>query len=107
MISQELFVKTMERLEKLDHNMGALDNAMHALCPGFGGFYIPEAVDVTMEVLKEIFNDKDEWIEYCAYELDYLAKYENGTVTWEDGSPIDLSAWENVYDFLIKYFAED
>ena len=102
MISKELFVKTMERLERLDHNMNALDDAMNALCPNFGGFYIPEAVDIVMEVLKEMFDDKDEWIEYCAYDLDYLAKYEHGMVTEEDGTPIYLSTWEDVYDFLIE-----
>lgn len=100
MISKETFVKTMLRLKTLDHNLCALDDAMHALSPDFGGFYIPEAVDITMEVLKEIFNDEDEWIEYFAYELDYLDKYEHGSVLDEEERPIDLSTWEKVYDFL-------
>lgn len=107
MISKDLFVATMERLEKLDNNMAALDDAMYALCPDFCGFYIPEMIEITMDVLKEIFNDKDEWIKYCAYQLDYLSKYEHGMVTWENGLIVDLSTWENVYDFLIKYVVED
>ena len=102
MISKELFVNTMQRLKELDHNMCALDDAMRALSHDFGGFYIPEAVDITMGILKDIFNDKDDWIEYFAYELDYLDKYEQGMILDVNDEPIDVSTWGKVYDFLIE-----
>lgn len=101
MISKERFVQTMQRLKELDHNMCALDDAMSALSPNFGGFYIPEAVDITMGILKDIFNDQDDWLEYLAYELDYLDKYEPGMVLDVDDELIDVGTWEKAYDFLI------
>lgn len=102
MISKELFIKTMTRLQKLDHNLTALDEVMSALSPGFCGFYIPDAVDIVMEVLMSIFNDKYEWIEYFAYELNYLEKYTEGCITDGHDNPIDLDSWDKVYDFLIE-----
>lgn len=106
MISKETFVNTMQRLMALDHNMSIVDSAMKVLSPHFGGFYIPEAVDIVMEVLKDIFNDKDDWIAYMAYDLDYLKKYRHGCILDKLSNPIDLSTWGKVYDFLIENMEE-
>lgn len=102
MISKELFVKTMERLEDFDHNMDAVDEAMHTLSPDFCRFYIPEVSAMTIEVLEEVFNDNEGWLAYCVYELDYLEKYKPGMVLDQYIMPVDLSTWEKVYDFLIE-----
>lgn len=102
MISKELFIKTMERLEAFDHNMDAVDEALHALSPDFCGFYIPEVFDMTIEVLEEVFDDNAGWLAYCVYELDYLEKYKPGMILNQYSNPVDLSTWDKVYDFLIE-----
>ena len=101
MISKEVFVGIMYRLENLERNIGEVDEALHNLSPDFGGFGIPEAVDITLDLLREIFDDQDELLEYFVYELDFLNKFKPGDVIDADGNPIDLSTWGQVYDFLI------
>lgn len=103
MISKETFVKTMECLKKFDDDMSAVDNAFRKLGPDFCSFYLTTPVDMIMNILEDIFKDEEHWLDYCTFELDYLAKYEHGVATDAfSGRPIDLSTWEKVYDFLIE-----
>lgn len=101
MISKETFINVMERLEILDKKMDAVDTALKELSPDFGGFYIPDTLDIVVEILKDVFNDEDEWISYFIYERDWLHDLELDDVIM-DGEPVDLSTWDKVYKFLIK-----
>lgn len=103
MISKNTFVNIMKRLEALDNKMDKVDVALKELSPDFGGFYVPECLDIVMAVLTETFNDEEGgWLNYCVYELSFLSKFEIGMVLDKDNHPIDLSTWEKVYDFLIE-----
>ncbi len=103
MISKNTFVNIMKRLEALDNKMDKVDIALKELSPDFGGFYIPECLDIVMAALIEVFQDKDGgWLSYCVYELNFLNNFEMGMVTDKDNNPIDLSTWEKVYDFLTE-----
>lgn len=102
MISKESFVKTMQRLEDLERKMDDVDTALHALSPDFGGFYIPETISITIDLLREIFKDESDMLEYLVYELDYLNEFKLGYVLDENDDPVDLSTWDKVYDFLIE-----
>lgn len=107
MISKEFFVQTMNRLDELDEKMGKVDEAFKEFSPGFCGFYIPEIIDMTVDILREVFDDQEnDSLGYCVYELDFLHKYRTGCVTEEDGQPVDLSSWDKVYDFLIESMEE-
>ena len=56
-----------------------------------------------INLLEALFKDEeDNWIDYWIGELDVGEKYEEGTVTDEDGSIIPLKTAEELYDFLIK-----
>ena len=102
MISKETFVKTMQRLKKLDDDMNTADEAFKRLCPDFCSFYLTDPADMIVDILEDVFEDKDHWIEYFVYELNYLNGYDAHSVLDENGRPIDVSTWENVYDFLIE-----
>lgn len=102
MISKETFIKTMQRLQKLDDDMIAVDNAFRRLDSDFCSFYLTAPVDMIINIFEDIFEDEDNWLDYCAFELDYLKKYKPGMVTEADGTPIDISTWDKVYDFLIE-----
>lgn len=106
MISKEIFVKTMEQLKELDDKMNAVDNAFRRLNPDFCSFYLTEPANMVLNILEDIFEDEDHWLEYFTYELDWLTKYKEGCVTEADGTPIDVSNWEKVYDFLIDNMEE-
>ena len=102
MISKEVFIEVMERISNLDMKMNRVDAALNELCPDFCGLYIPETSDIISDLLTEVFNDKDGWINYCMYDLNYLTTYHDGMVTDANNVVIDLSSWGKVYDFLIK-----
>lgn len=103
MISKELFVKTMQRLEKIDFQMNEVDGALHGLCPDFGGFYISEALEIPLAILREMFNDQEtDWLGYLTFERKFLNDWQAGYVRDENGNDIDLSTWDKVYDFLIE-----
>lgn len=101
MISKNTFVQVMTRLEALDKKMDNVDVAMNALSSDFCGFYIPDVLDITIELLKNIFNDKSDWLGYFIFEHDWLHDWSSGNVI-VDGESADLSSWDKVYDFLIE-----
>jgi hypothetical protein len=104
MITKEVFVNTMKRIAELNRKMENADDALTKLCPDFCGLYIPESFDILSDLLKEVFDDKDGWIDYFMYELDYLRRYEKRSVVDKLSNPIDCSSWEKVYDFLIDVY---
>lgn len=100
MISKETFVKTMQRLETLECQIDDVDAALHALSPDAGGFYIPEATAITIDLLREMFDDEDDLLGYFVYALNFLHDYKLGYVLDENENPVDVGTWEKVYDFL-------
>lgn len=101
MISKEVFVTTMERLEILDQKIDDVDNALRKLSSDGCGLFIPEATNIVIDLLCEVFSDEDEWLKYLAYDCNWLKSYMLGDVKI-GGVAIDLSTWDKVYDFLIK-----
>lgn len=102
MISKETFIKTMESLEDLNKRMEAADKAMQALCEDFGSFYICDAFNITINLLSEIFNDKeDDWLGYFIWERDWLHKFKLGDIVI-GGYSVVINNWGDVYDFLIS-----
>lgn len=106
MISKELFVETMYKLEDLDRRMNDVDDALNALSPDFCGFYIPEVIDIVVDLLKGVFPNKNNMLEFLVYDCNFLSTYTNGCVRDENDNIIDLSTWYKVYDFLMKNMEE-
>lgn len=101
MISKEIFIKTMERLENLSNRMDMADKAMRDLCGDFGSLYIDDAFNITTNLLSEIFNDKEnDWLGYFIWERDWLHKFELGDIVI-GGYFVKIENWGDVYDFLI------
>lgn len=59
-----------------------------------------------VRLLKSVMHDKYDDIEYFIYELNFGEKYEDGMIREKDGTLIDFSTAENVYDYLVERFAE-
>ena len=60
------------------------------------------------QVLKDTMQDKGDWIEYFLYEGDYGRDLKPDSVSEADGTPIDLTTPEKLYDFLIsEYFTDE
>lgn len=101
MITKKTFVDTMNKLQELDEKLNAVDVALKNLSPDFGGLYIPDFFDITIDILQEVMNDKDDWLMYFVYERDWLRDMKLGDVTVED-EPIQIETWEDVYDFIAE-----
>lgn len=101
MISKEVFVNTMNKLQDLDKKMDAADKAFKALDSDFCSFYVTGIFDTTFDLLKEAINDNDDWIGYFVYERDWLRDYELGDIE-DNGVPVKIENWEDVYDFIIS-----
>ena len=101
MITKTTFINTMNRLQKLDEKLNIVDNALKDLSPDFGGLYIPDFFDITIDILQEVMNDKEDWLMYFVYERDWLKDMKLGDIEVE-GKPIPIKTWEDVYDFITK-----
>jgi hypothetical protein len=106
MISKETFVDTMHRLDVLDEKISRVDDALRDLSQYNIGLYIPETMDIVMDLLKEMLQDKYDFLEYCVYERDFLRDLEPDDVRDENGNCIDLTSWDKVYDFLVDSMEE-
>ena len=107
MISKEKFVEIIERLRNYDDLQKKIqelfkdniDNQemdfMNAgsICIGHES--------VVVDLLKNIFDDKYDYIGYYLYECDYGRETEN-KIFDNDDKPIDISTPEKLYDYLIK-----
>lgn len=106
MITKEMFVNTMNKLQELDTKMNAVDNAMHNLCGDFGSFYIADIFYITIDLLQEIFHDQeDNNLGYFVWERDWLQDFKLGDIM-VDNKPVKIENWEDVYDFLVDCMEE-
>lgn len=90
----------VDRVDELFRN--SRDNMENDFCNAAGLQISHENVVVTL--LKKLMYDRDEWIEYFIYELDYGRSYEPGMITEADGTEIDLSSAEKLYNYLISEY---
>ena len=106
MISKEYFCDTIKRLEELDNKINKVDSALRDICQDFNGFQIPEALNISISLLANIFKDNDEWLEYFIFELDWLKKLTPHSIIYPDGTSPDIKDWGDVYDFLQEMMKE-
>jgi len=91
--SSDLVNKVNELLGNSRENVGC------ELCDGASLQISHEATVIFL--LKKIMQDKEDWIDYFIYELDYGRKYVMGIVMDEENN-IDLSSAEKLYDYLCE-----
>ena len=106
MLSKELFVKTINELKDFDEVSNKVSNYLKKYFLDFNitPLFFEELI---VELLENSMNDKYEWISYYIYELDYGKSFKMGYVTEEDGTEIDISTPEKLYDFLIKEYGDE
>ena len=104
-MKKEVFVDIMESIKKQKDFDEQANKKFEEIFTDFAGWYNNDIVINGIELaLEKEFNDKDEWIAYFIYELDYGKEWEKGCCKNEDGSDIDISTVEKLYDFLIKNY---
>lgn len=71
-----------------------------------GNIYPPMCTETVVDLLEFIFNDKNQWISYWIFELDFGKDYEDGYVKDEHGEVIPLKTTEDLYDLLVRNMKE-
>ena len=57
---------------------------------------------LVVELLEEIMHDKYGYIQCFLYDFDYGKKWTRESITEVDGTSIDISTPEKLYDFLVE-----
>lgn len=101
MISKKTFVNIIDRLEKFEDKVSAVDDALRNLSPDFGGIYLPQPTAIVVDLLSEMFKDEEGWLSYFIYERDWLLDFKLGDIIINN-EKIKIENWGDVYDFLIE-----
>lgn len=106
LVSKEKFVEIVNRLKQTDETVDTINEIFNNTIDSKTSDFMNAASlmicheDIVVELLKIMFNDKDT-ITWWLYELDYGKQYTDGCITELDGTIIDLSTPEKLYDYLI------
>lgn len=95
MITKELFIKTineLERLSKLEEQAMELGICLIEITCAYE--------EMMLAMLKEIFDDRSDWIGYFIYELEYGAKYHDGCIIDKEKGIIKLATPSDLFDLV-------
>ena len=108
MITKEVFVQTMLQLHELDAKYNKIASAVRELDSNFCQFYPLEPFNIVINLLEEVFQDKECHLNYFVYEANWLEGCNNGKYAVFDANNNDITpkSWEEVYDFLIENMKE-
>lgn len=103
-INKKNFIDIMESLELQMKHDKICSEAFSIILPNdyitqYNNSYIIEGL---IDLLKYLTNDKDSWIEYFIYELNFGEKYEDGMIKDENDKIIRLRNSSDLYAFLLK-----
>lgn len=104
-MSKESFCKVMDNYKSMFSFIDEM-NELFDKYKADGNIYPPLCTETVIDLLEFIFNDKNQWINYWIFELDFGKNYEDGLVTQKDGTIIPLKAVEDLYDLLVKNMEE-
>lgn len=106
MISYDKFEDYMLRLKKMIDTDNLVDSALKKISPEFGGFQNEIAIDLVIEMLKELTHDKFGNIGYYIWELNWGEDWECGMVTDEFGYDIPMKTIKDLYNMLEEEYEE-
>lgn len=110
MITKEEFVSYMNTLKVITESSRMLSDALKDFdsCSDFGGFSNFRAEGLIVTLLEKLMDDfrDDQYdisdISYFIYDLEWGTKWNPFSLRDADGSSIDISTIEKLYDYLIS-----
>ena len=101
MLSKEVFINVIEDVKrKCDYQSELNDFFRNHGADGY--IFQPDCSESVLLLLEHIFKDKDGWISYYCFELDFGRNWKAGMITSKDGQDIPLSTPEDLYDLLLQ-----
>ena len=107
MITKQEFIEIIDKLKEVNDFVNETNDKARKLNDAIiSDFFNASSLSISHEtivvkLLKNMFNDKD-ILSWWIYDLDYGSKYKDGCITENNGTIIDLSTPEKLYDYLIK-----
>ena len=108
MITKKQFVKIINKLKKVNDFVNKTNDEARELDDAIiSDFFNAQSLSIShenivVELLENMFNDAGDVISWWIYDLEYGTKYKDGCITEQDGTIIDVSTAEKLYDYLIK-----
>ena len=106
MITKQEFTDTINELKEVNDFVEETNNKARELKDAIiSDFFDIGSLSISHEtrvifLLERMFNT--DTISWWIYELDYGRKYETGCIMNADGTPIDVSTAEKLYDYLVE-----
>lgn len=91
----------MSELLSLKKDEEALNKAFQKLNPDFNYISFGRMETLIVDAIKEAMGDKDDWIGYFIYELDWGNKAKKDSVQVK-GKNVPCKTLENLYDLIVK-----
>lgn len=103
MIDKEQFINAISDVESVYRYQEGLNNYFRKNNVD-GYIFQPDCSSTVIGLLHNILGemDKDGWIDYFCFELDFGKKWKEGTITEKDGTDIVLKTAEDLYNLLEK-----
>lgn len=100
MINKKLFIEIINKIKQQDKIDEAFSKSLETVCDSWCMYGFKNLkYGALFDLLKEIFNDKGDWISYFIYETDYGEKK---MLITDNKKKIYLRTPEDLYNFLIK-----
>lgn len=103
MIDKEQFINAISDVESVYRYQEGLNNYFRKNNVD-GYIFQPDCSSTVIGLLHNTLGekDKDGWIDYFCFELDFGKKWKEGTITEKDGTDIVLKTAEDLYNLLEK-----
>lgn len=100
MIKKETFSKTINFLKEREDKVEEINKLFTEEFEDSIFYPYSRHDRMIVELLSEAMDDRYGWIEYFLYETDYGRDLEPDSVQEADGTPIDITTPEKLYDLL-------
>ena len=103
-ISKEVFVKTINAMKEYNRKIDAIQTVLEENCED-AIFFLPSLWGDLINVIKDAFNDEDEYggmIEYFIYDLEFGKQWKPGIITDINNKDIKMQTPEELYDYLVN-----
>lgn len=100
-MTKEFFIESVEKLDaQFRHDQKCLDAFSVILNDSYiSGYDNSIVTEQFLKILKEAVNDKNGWIEYYVYELEFGRGYRDGCVTI-NGENVSLKTATDLWDII-------
>lgn len=102
-MKEKTFVELITQIKFESNRQTLFNEKLGIIFPDSQFFYFDRFEDRFIQILKDEFNDKDDWISWWVYETDFNRR-KDLTAKHKNGKPIKLGTPEELYKFLVKNY---